>query len=271
MTWYSDKKVSFKRVNDRIEPVCNTKIVKDSIVFYEVPVKSVNQFTVDIIRYTMQLVYTGEVLFPCTFNTDLTEDTVKNTRLKVFFDRVFRTNFKRQKTDKLAASLMDTCEKPFIFKALGLFSKSNNYNCLRVSFINGETYLLATQDINDGDVLITSNDTIFVPQINDDLGKQIQAMNMVDLKDMELYTQVLSTREDALVVRPKYDVEIVKQGMDKGLEERVMEYSIEREMGFLEIREAVIKPSEPKETDEELLERMETMYDGLMKQFYDDN
>ena len=267
MTWYNDKNVSFKRVFQRIEPVCKNEIRRGTIVFYEVPVKSVNHFTVDIIRYTMQLVYTGEVLFPCSFNTDMKEDTLKNTRLKVFFDRVFRNNFKRHVTDKLAMSLMDTCTKPFIFKALGSFSKTKDFNCLRVSFVNGETYLVATKDIDEGSILTSSCESIVVPGINDDLKKQFEAMNTVLMENMGLYIQSLSTRNDALSVRPDCEVLDVKPGMDTGLEERILEYGIEREMGFLEIREAATKTAATKETDEELLEKMETMYNGLMEEF----
>lgn len=269
MTWYTDPNVSFRRVNDRVEPVCRSKIKKGTVVFYEVPAKSTNHFTVDVIRYTMQCVYSGEALFPCSFNTDIKEKSLKNTRSKVFFDQVFANNFRRNVTDRLATALMDCNDNPFLFKALGAFTRSDEFNCLRVSFLNGETYLVTTTDLEEGDVLVVSSKNIVVPIPNATFEKQMEAMNQTLAEDISWFSMALPTREEALDLRPDAQVRVVNGDLDSGLEERIRKYAVEREMGFTDIRERIVDMRSDESTDDtEMLQKMEDKYNELMEEHF---
>jgi len=272
MTWYNDKNVSFRRIKERIEPTVKSTIDKGTVVFYEVPVRSENHFTVDVIRFTMQCVYSGEILFPCSFNTDITKKSKKNTGLKVFFDQVFNNTFRRNVTDRLATAFMDTCKNPFLFKALGGFSESGDFNCLRVSFLNGETFLVTTRDVKEGEVLVSSPMDIKVPHINDDLETQFEAIDQTLVEDIEWYNLALESREYALKVRPDANVRVVSGDIDKDLEERIKKYGIEREMGFTGIRERIIEMETEDQgesnEDENMLEMMEEKYNELMGEHF---
>ncbi len=140
--------VSFKRRGGHIVPVCRAPVRVDrdgdrdgvgAVVFFEAPARTAGHFTTSVVRFTMQCVYSGEIVFPCCFNTDINERTKKNLALKVFFDQVFdKSTFRRNVTDRLATALMDQCEEPFLFKALGAFPRhETDFNCLRVSFLTG--------------------------------------------------------------------------------------------------------------------------------------
>ena len=271
MNWYTDPRVSFRRVKGLIEPTCTQKIKNGTVVFYEVPAKSKDHFTVDVIRYTMQCVYSGEILFPCSFNTDITEKSVKNTRSKVFFDQVFDKTFRRNVTDRLATALMDKCKKPFLFKALGAFSESDRFNCLKVSFMNGETYLIAARDIVKGQVLVSSEKDIKVPILNATFQEQLDAMNRTLAEDIGWFNMALPSREDAMKVRPEGSVYEITHAMDKGLAERIRNYEMEREMGFTDIRERIIdmdSEGAEEENDAETLRLMEEKYNELMEEHF---
>ena len=268
MNWYTNTDVSFKRINEKINPVANKDIPKGTIVFYEVPVRSENHITVDIIRYTMQCVYSGELLFPCSFNTDITEKSLKNLRLKVFFDQVFNKTFRRNVTDKLATSMMDQCESPFLFKALGAFyCKDEGFNCLKVSFLNGETFLATTRDVEKGTVLESSTKNIMVPRPdNQDPEEQMEVMTRVLIEDILWYNMALDIRENALKVKPKVNVRIIDGEYDKDLEYKIAMYEAERRAGLTDVREHIVDTitCEEQQTDEQMMEMMEQEYNRLM-------
>ena len=270
MSWYTDKNVSFRRIKERIEPTVKSLVRKGTIVFYEVPVKSDNHFTVDIIRYTMQCVYSGEILFPCSFNTDITKSSKKNTSLKVFFDRVFNKSFRRNVTDRLATAFMDTCKSPFLFKALGGFCESGDFNCLKVSFLNGETFLVTTKDVKEGEVLVSSPMDIKVPLPTDDFERQFEAIDQTLVDDIQWYNMALGSRGDALQVRPDCRVRVVNADIDKKLEDVIKKYGIEREMGFTDIQERIVEMEKegPEEDEEGMLKMMEDKYNELMGEHF---
>lgn len=240
------------------------------MIFYEIPVKSVNHFTIDIISYTMRCVYSGEVLFPCSFNTNIEEDTEMNVKSRVFFDSVFNNGFRRKITDKLALSLMNTCEPPFIYKAMAAFSKvEEGFNCVRGVFLNGETFVVTSRDVRGGEVLRCSPVMIVTPHPNDTQEKQWEALNRVCIKDSDLLGIVLEARGRALVVRPEGEVVEVNNTIDPGLQEKVRKYSMARKMGFLDIREEIVRSKygnsiTREESEEELLIMMEEKYSDLM-------
>lgn len=268
MSWRTNSSVSFRRIDDNIEPVCVSKIEKGTVVFYEVPVKSEGHITVDIIGYTMQCVYTGEIMFPCSFNTDISEKTPKNVKLKVFFDQVFDKTFRRKVTDRLATSLMDKCRGPFLFKALGAFSDSLEFNCLRVSYLNGETYLVAIRDIDEREVLKASRFEVKVPRLEDGYEKQMEAMMQVQIEYAGWYNMALPTREAALKLKPNVQVRVVSCEMDKDLEEKIMQYGVERDLGLTDIRERIaeIKAGGPEMSDDGMKRMMEDKYEELMEE-----
>lgn len=224
----------------------------------------------DIIRYTMQCVYSGEILFPCSFNTDITKSSKKNTSLKVFFDRVFNKSFRRNVTDRLATAFMDTCKSPFLFKALGGFCESGDFNCLKVSFLNGETFLVTTNDVKEGEVLVSSPMDIKVPLPTDDFERQFEAIDQTLVDDIQWYNMALGSRGDALQVRPDCRVRVVNADIDKKLEDVIKKYGIEREMGFTDIQERIVEmeKEEPEEDEEGMLKMMEDKYNELMGEHF---
>jgi hypothetical protein len=278
MAWYSAPSVAFRRHGERIEPTSKSGFGGGSVVFYEIPVRSVNHFTVDIISYTMRCVYSGEVLFPCSFNTDIEDGTEMSVKSKVFFDAVFTNGFRRETTDRLALSLMNTCEPPFIYKALGAFSKDDsNPNCVRGAFLNGETFVVTTRDVKEGEVLRCSPVVIVTPHPDDTRERQWEALSRVRVEDSGLLSIVLEARHKSLSVRPEGEVVQVTNTMDPGLEEKIRRYGISRKMGFLDVREEVVRAKHGKknnknsnndntkgEGDEELLMMMEEKYADLM-------
>lgn len=276
MSWYISKEVSFRRMDGRIEPVCVSEIPKGTVVFYEVPVKSEDHFTVDIVQYTMQCVYTGEILFPCAFNTDISSKSLKNTRSKVFFDQVFEKKFRRNLTDRLATAFMDTCRKPYLFKALGAFSESEEskeFNCLRVSFPNGESFLVTVRDLEVSEVLVRSSKNIKIPDPDSGFRQQFEVMNLTLAEDIGLFSTAVASAKEALEVRPNVDVRVVKHAMDPGLYEKIRKYDVERQMGFTDIRERVLESgseSTGEQDESEMRKKMEDKYNELMGEHFGD-
>lgn len=276
MKWYSEPRISFRRHSDRIEPMSKSCIERGSVVFYEIPVKSVNHFTIDIIRYTMKCVYSGEVLFPCSFNTNINEDTEVNIKSRVFFDAVFTNGFRRNVTDKLALSLMNSCRSPFLYKAVGAFSEDESgFNCARGTFLNGETFLVTTRHIKEGEVLICSPVEIVTPHPNDTPESQWEALSRVGIKNSGLLEIILGVRDAAIAIRPEGEVVEISNTVYPDLQEKVRRYGTSRKLGLLEIREKVVRsryenldPSK-KEDDKELLRVMEEKYTEILEKFGD--
>lgn len=269
MSWYSHPDVKFARVDGIIQPISksNTKIPKGTVLFYEIPALSTEDFKLDTIRYTMQCVYSGEAVFPCAFNTEIDQITEEGLRWRVFFDYAFKNDFRRKVADKLALSLINQSVKPFFFKALGIFAvDKENFNCQRVSYMNGETYLVASKDICSQEVINRSEDFI-VPGMKDDKYKQMEVMSMIDLDRVDLLQNILKTRELAEKVRPDCNVFRVNSKLDTNLEERMNKYQVEKHLGFTKIKEGVhrLTHTEAELTTEEEMEKMGEMMDRLME------
>lgn len=181
----------------------------------------------------MQCVYSGESLFPCTFNQAPPEDDIK-----VFFDYVFRTTYRRGASERLALALYahNRTNAPFLYKTLGVFGKSADANCLRVSYQNGESFLAATKDIAIGEVLKVSDDTITVPTLKEDGDHTttFRLMADVDVSNPHLFIKALSYRANAALVRPKGRVVHVNSKLDPELDKRMAKYTMDRDLGITE-------------------------------------
>ena len=155
--------LQFKRTDDGlIRPVCQRSIKAGETVAYEIPARSTAQsFKLDIFRYTMQCVYSGECLFPCAFNQEAPADDIR-----VFFNYVFRTTYRRDLSEKVALALYahNRSNAPFLYKTIGVFGQSEeDANCLRVCYENGETFLAAAKDVDIGETLVVAPGAVTVP------------------------------------------------------------------------------------------------------------
>lgn len=269
MTWYSHPDISFKRVNGKIVPICRSKLPKATIVFYEIPARSNTYLTLDIIRYTMQCVYKGEMVFPCSFNTDVNEKTQENITAKVFFDNVFAENYKRTIMDPLALSLMKQCKTPYLYKALGGFPESDVcYNCQQATFINGETFLYTTSDIDESSPLTKSRGCVTVPHPRDSDDQKMEALFQVDMKDANVLSEAMGKTEDALMIRPVGEIYDIPTDIYPGLEERVNKYGSERRAGITNIREKtehMLRGLNDEESTGDFMKRVEEKYEHLVK------
>lgn len=268
MNWYSNPVISFKRVDGKIEPTCKSGVPKGTVLFYEIPAKSTTHLTVDIVKYTMQCVYNGEVLFPCAFNIDIEEKTRENITSKVFFDYVFTNEYKRKTMDTLALSLMKKCKFPFIYKALGVFSEDDiGYNCQQATFINGETFLYATRDIDKDSPLRKSCGYITVPHPDDSNDKKFEALFDVKMSDADTLSVAMERTDPALKIRPKGEVYTIPTDIYPEVEEKIRTYGIKREAGIVEIQEKTkdIRHALEEESTEDFLKRAEEKFDQLMR------
>jgi hypothetical protein len=267
--------LKFKRQSDDglIHPVCQSSIDEGETVCYEIPAKSTgHSFKLDIFRYTMQCVYSGESLFPCAFNQDAPEDDIK-----VFFDYVFRTTYRRGVSEKLALALYthNRTNAPFLYKSLGIFGESDDANCLRVSYENGECFLAATRSIAIGEVLTVSPKAIVVPTQEEeaDFSNTLRLMAKVAIADTSSFTKALSYRAKATLVRPQGSVVIVNSKFDPELDKRVAKYTMDREMGITNFHVGLKRFDDKykqSEKDENLLD-VEELYIKLNKEFEDKN
>lgn len=266
---YINPSVKFKRVEGFVRAVCQETINKGDIVCYEIPAKSTDlSFKRDIFRYTMQCVYSGEVLFPCAFNQD---NHIPDER-KVFFDYVFRTKYKREISEKLALGLYanNRTNPPFLFKTLGIFQDVSNSNCLRVSYDNGETFLVASSNLQVGDILRTSLKPTKVPSLEQELDSAttMKFMSDVDLSDVDKFTNALSYRGKAGVVRPEGRVVHVNKSFDPDLDKRLAKYQIDRKMGISDFYVKLDRLNQASEEDpSDTMLEMEEMYNKLNEEF----
>lgn len=269
MTWYSHPDVSFKRVEGNIEPVCRSRVPKGTVVFYEIPARSTTHLTVDIVRYTMQCVRSGEVLFPCAFNTDVEGRTQENVTSKVFFDYVFTNEYKRKVMDTLALSFMKKCKFPFIYKALGVFSEATGVdsNCQQVTFVNGETFVYTTGDAEEGSPLRKSPGCITAPHPGDSNDKKFEALFRVKMSDADTLSVAMELTPSALKIRPDGEVYDIPTGIYPGVEEKIRKYGVERKAGLVGIKEKTtdIQQSLGEESTEDFLRRAEEKFDQLMR------
>ena len=263
--------LKFKRhVDDGlIHPICQQPIAEGDIVCYEIPAKSTSQsFRLDIFRYTMQCVYSGESLFPCAFNQEPPEEDIK-----VFFEYVFRTTYRRSVSEKLALALYDhnRTNAPFLYKTLGIFAKSADSNCVRVSYQNGESFLAATKDIVAGEVLKVSADNITVPTLKEDgdYATTFRLMTTVDVSKPHLFTKALSYRAKAAGVRPKGSVVHVNSNLDPDLDKRMSKYTMDRDLGITEFYTRLGR-LDKKSADNDMLE-VEELYNKLNEAFEADS
>ena len=269
---YINPSVRFKRVQGSIRAVCEGPINEGDIVCYEIPAKSTDQsFKRDIFRYTMQCVYSGECLFPCAFNQNLTL-----SEKKVFFDYVFGTAYKREISEKLALSLYshNRTNPPFLFKTLGIFQDFQDAsNCLRVSYDNGETFLVASTNTQDGDTLGTSLKPMKVPNLDQELDSAttMKFMSDVDISDVDKFTNALSYRRKALVVRPEGRVVHVNKSFDPGLDKRLTKYQIDRQMGISDFYVGLDRLNQPEGNTDLPMQEMEQLYNKLNDEFESKN
>lgn len=273
--FYLHHGLKFKRHADDglIHPVCHEPINAGDVVCFEIPAKSTAQnFKLDVFRYTMQCVYGGECLFPCAFNQAPPDDNIK-----VFFDYVFRTTYKRAVSEKLALALYhhNRTNHPFLYKTLGVFGKNSDApNCLRVSYPNGEAFIAATTDISLGEVLTVAAETIMVPTQKEegDLDSTLCMLSNVDIADTQLFAKALSYRAKAARVRPKGCVVHVNSEFDPGLDKRIAKYTMDKEMGFTEFYAGVgrIGKQMSKDDDHSSLE-VEELYNKLNDAFESEN
>lgn len=264
---YIHPSIKFKRHPDDglIHPICNQRIEEGEIVCYEVPVKSTSRsFKLDIFRYTMQCVYSGESLFPCAFNQEPPQDDIK-----VFFDYVFRTTYRRSASERLALALYahNRNNAPFLYKTLGVFGRSTDSNCARVSFENGESFLAATKYITTGEVLRVSADTIMVPTLKEDgeYATTLRLMSNIDVSNSHLFTKALSYRAKAAVVRPKGRVVHVNSKLDPDLEKRMSKYTMDRDLGITEFYTGLGRLDKKSAEDDSL--ELEELYKKLNDAF----
>ena len=267
--------LKFKRQSDDglIHPICQSSIKEGDTVAYEIPAKSTaKSFKLDIFRYTMQCVYSGECLFPCAFNQDAPEDDIK-----VFFDYVFRTTYRRGVSEKLALALYahNRNNAPFLYKTLGIFGQSNEANCLRVSYENGESFLSATRNIAIGEVLTMSSDAIVVPtpKQETDFSTTLRLMTNVDISKAPLFAKALSYREKASLVHPGGHVVTVNSTLDPDLNRRMSKYTMDRDLGIADFHvgmDRLDKKYKNKEKDKDLLD-LEELYDKLNDEFEAEN
>ena len=266
---YINPSVSFKRVEGFIRAVCQGSINEGDIVCYEIPAKSTDKsFKRDIFRYTMQCVYSGECLFPCAFN----QESFVPSEKKVFFDYVFRTAYKREISEKLALSLYshNRTNPPFLFKTLGIFQDFEDAsNCLRVSYDNGETFLVASTNVQDGDTLGTSLKPIKVPNLDQELDSAttMKFMSDIDLSDIDKFTKALSYRGEALLVRPEGRVVHVNKSFDPGLDKRLVKYQIDREMGISDFYVDLDRLNQPEANSDLTMPKVEELYNILNNEF----
>ena len=268
MKWYSHPDLSFKRIEGNVEPVCRSGIPKETVVFYEIPARSTTHLTIDIVRYTMQCVCSGEVLFPCAFNTDVENKTQENITSKVFFDYVFTDEYKRKTMDTLALSFMKKCRFPFLYKALGVFAENDvEYNCQQVTFINGETFLYTTKDVEEGEPLRKSPGYITAPHPDDSNDKKFEALFKVNVRDVDRLSVAMGLTPSALRIRPDGEVYIIPTSVYPGVEEKIRKYGIERKAGLVGIREKTtsIRQTLGEESTEDFLKRAEEKFDQLMR------
>lgn len=270
---YINSSVKFKRVEGFVRAVCEGTISEGDIVCYEIPAKSTDQsFKRDIFRYTMQCVYSGESLFPCAFNQ---ENHIPDER-KVFFDYVFRTKYKREISEKLALALYahNRTNPPFLFKTLGIFQDLSNINCLRVSYDNGETFLVASSNLQVGDILRTSLKPMKVPSLEQELDSAttMKFMSDVDLSDVDKFTNALSYRRKAEVVRPEGRVVHVNKSFDPDLDKRLAKYQIDRKMGISDFYVKLDRLNQESDEDRgDTMLEMEEMYNKLNEEFESGN
>lgn len=232
MSFFSHDSVSFKRISDgNIRPVCNEDIKKGTVVFYELPVKSTGEFQIDIIRYTMRCVYSGQLLFPCTFNNN-----TPSNEFKVFFDYAFKTKFRRNTSEKLAVSLLKHNTPPYIFKSVGVFGLDAIFNCQRISLPMGDTFLVTTTDLIKGDVL-TSSRPILVPSICSSESQILELIHTIDASRMCEFNFGMEHREIAQKYRPVGKIECVSKSIDQELESRLEKYRLDSYMGMADFKE----------------------------------
>jgi len=266
---YIHPNLKFKRhANDGlIHPICQQPIAEGETVCFEIPVKSTGKnFKMDIFRYTMQCVYSGECLFPCAFNQEPPED-----KIKVFFDYVFRTTYRRSVSEKLALALYahNRTNAPFLYKTLGIFGKGADSNCLRVAYQNGESFLVATKDVVTGQKLTVSTETITVPtrEEDNDFATTLRLMADVDVSNAHLFTKALTYRDRAAVVRPKGCVVHVNSKLDPDLDKRLAKYTMDRDLGITEFYTSLGRlDKKTGEDDNDMLE-IEALYNKLNDAF----
>ncbi|AAK14462.1 unnamed protein product [Ectocarpus sp. 4 AP-2014] len=266
--------LQFKRMdNGLIHPVCQSSIKAGETVAYEIPAKSTDQsFKLDIFRYTMQCVYSGECLFPCAFNQEAPSDDIK-----VFFDYVFRTTYRRGLSEKVALALYahNRSNAPFLYKTIGVFGQSEEANCLRVCYENGETFLAATRDVEIGETLMVAPGAVTVPSQKEeaDFSNTLRLMTNINLEDAPLFAKALAYREKAMLVRPDARVVHVNSKFDPGLDKRVAKYTMDRELGITDFHVGVgrlDKKYRENEAKEGLLD-LEELYDKLNDEFEAEN
>lgn len=248
-----------------ILPICQKPIAEGDIVCYETPVKSTGKsFKLDIFRYTMQCVYSGESLFPCAFNQEPPEDSIK-----AFFDYVFRTTYRRAASEKLALALYghNRNKPPFLYKTLGVFGKSADSNCLRVSHENGKSFLAAAKDIAIGEVLSVRADTITVPTLKEDgdYATTLRLMASIDVFNSHLFTKALSYHAKAAVVRPKGLVVHVTSALDPNLDKRMAKYTMDRDLGITEFHTGLGRLDKKSGEDDSL--ELDELYNKLSDAF----
>lgn len=264
--------IKFKRHADDglIHPVCQRPMKEGDTACFEIPARSTaKNFKLDIFRYTMQCVYSGESLFPCAFNQEPPGDDIK-----VFFDYVFRTTYRRAVSERLALALYDhnRTNAPFIYKTIGVFGKGTpDSNCLRVSYQNGESFLAASKDIATGEILTVSSDAITVPTTieEDDFATTFRMMADVDVSNPYLFIKALSYRANAALVRPKGRVVCVNSKLDPDLDKRMAKYTMDRDLGITEFYTRLDR-LDKKTGDDDMLE-VEELYSKLNDAFEAEN
>lgn len=262
--------LQFKRMDiGLIHPVCQSLIKAGQTVAHKIPAKSTAQsFKLDIFRYTMQCVYSGECRFPCAFNKEASAH-----HIRVSFDNVFRTTYRRAVSEKVALALYahSRTNAHFLYTMIGVLGKSEKANCLRVCYEKGETFLTATRDVEISETLMVSPGAVLFPSQTEeaDVSNTLRMMTDIDLEDAPLFAKALSYRENAMLVRPYAHVVHVNSKVDPDLDKRVAKYTMDRELGITDFHVGVGRLDNKyreKEGKEGLLELGE-LYDKLNDEF----
>lgn len=262
MDSFNTKDITFKRVGSLIKPIASCDINKYTVCFYENPAISKDDFELDVLRYTLKCIYTNQVLFPCTFNTEINNEI----KWKVFFDRVLNNNYKRKKIEKLAISLYqhNVCNPNYIFKALGIFEKSLEFNCINVSYENGETFFVANRDIKCGEIITISKNFV-VPRIDDDDDKVLQLMSNVDFSDISIFNKILKSRKYADMLLPNVPVYTITDCMDGQISKNLQKYRFDQKTGIIHFYEEVEDIIKNPEKDTVSIEMLEEKYKELIE------
>lgn len=188
----------------------------------------------------------------------------------------FPHNNRRGVFEKLALALYahNRNNAPFLYKILGSFRESDEANCLRVFYENGECFLAAIRNIAIGEVLTVSPDAITAPTFEEEaeFSNTLRLMAKIEFENAPVFTKALSFREKAAVVRPDGIDVIFSSKFDPELNKRVAKYTMDREMGITNFHVGLKRLNDEfnQKRVKDLFD-LEELYAKLNEEFEDEN